>query len=291
MTIYTCERCHYTTNRRDNFRNHLHKQTPCPPTHSETETSVLLENLMTPKAFQCKKCDKSFSFATNLTRHMKAEHPNIVSTNQSHNTSSTETHNHSHNATNTTTTNETHTHSHNTSQSHNTEHSHNTTNNTTNNNNVNIHLNVFGKEELSHIMENEEFLTHCVKHITGQGLQKIINSIWCNRDVPENHNVELKRERKPRIVNVFVQDDQGKRWVEKLADDIVDDMIRKGTGILQVHNNKLYQYDEELGTIDLELHDIRSEALTKIANKSRGYSKKRDAIVVELKNHKATKNA
>jgi hypothetical protein len=286
MTIYTCERCHYETHLRSDFKRHLEKRIPCPPTHSDIDTKTLLEHLQQPKKYCCEHCDKSFLHARNRWRHIKAEHPNIVSTNQSHNTSSTETHNHSHNAT---TTNETNTNCHNTSQSHNTEHSHNTTHNTTNNNNVNIHLNVFGKEELSHIIENEEFLTHCVKHITGQGLQKIINSIWCNRDVPENHNVELKRERKPRIVNVFVQDDKGKRWVEKLADDIVDDMIRKGTGILQVHNNKLYQYDEELGSIDIELHDIRTEALTKIANKSRGYSKKRDAIVVELKNHKATK--
>lgn len=301
MTKYTCERCHYTTEYKTHLVRHLEKQVECPATYSSVPLETLLEKLQQPKKYCCEHCDKSFSHARNRWRHMKAEHPNITSTNQSHNSS--ETHTHSHNTTNTNTTNETHTHSHNTSQSHNTtEHSHNTTNNNTtnnnttnnttnNNNNVNIHLNVFGKEELSHIMNDEEFLTHCVRHITGQGLQKIINSIWCNGDVPENHNVELKRERKPRIVNVFVQDEKGKRWVEKMADDIVDDMIRKGTGILQIHNNKLYQYDEEAGDIDLELHDIRTEALAKIANKSRGYSKKRDAIVVELKNHRSsTKN-
>jgi uncharacterized C2H2 Zn-finger protein len=77
MTIYQCERCHYTTDRRNNFQKHLEKTIPCSPTHSDTKLSVLLESLMKPKAFQCEQCEKSFSFLKNLTRHIDTEHPSI----------------------------------------------------------------------------------------------------------------------------------------------------------------------------------------------------------------------
>lgn len=268
MANYKCERCHYFTQYKGDLKKHFEKKNECLPTHSTIDVKILLENLLQPKKYSCENCDKSFTHSRNLSRHIRTEHPSIF-TNKSHNS---ETNNHSHNTTNT--------------HSHNTEHSHNTNCH----NNVNIHLNVFGKEELSHILEDEKFLTHCVRHITGQGLQKIINSIWCNKDVPENRNVELKRERKPRLVNVFVQDENGKRWVQKLADEVIDDMIQKGTGILQVHNNKLYRYDEDMTESDVERHDIRTDALSKIKSKSRGYAKKRDSVLVELKNHKNVRN-
>jgi hypothetical protein len=277
MTIYTCERCHYSTQYKGDLKKHLEKQIECLPTYSTIDTKALLDNLLQPKIYTCEHCDKSFAHSRSRSRHIHTEHPN-TSTNQSHNTTTaTETHTQSHNATTT--------HSHNPIN-----HSHNTTHNQSHNTNcptINIqNLNVFGQEELGHILNNEEFLTRCVRHITGKGLQEMIKSIWCNKDVPENHNVELKRERKPRLVNVFVQDDKGKRWVQKLADEVIDDMIQKGTGILQVHNNTLYRYDEDMTESDIERHDIRSEALTKIKSKSRGYAKKRDAVLVELKNHK-----
>jgi hypothetical protein len=277
MTNYTCERCRYSTHLRADFKKHLQKQNECPSTYSSVDPQTLLENLLKPKPYPCSHCGKSFGYAQNLSRHEKSEHSSIFINNSqadhSQNSHNTETHTQSHN---------------NTSNSHN--HSNNTTTTNTNSNNtVNINLNVFGKEELSHILGDEEFLTQCVRNITGKGLQQIVNSIWCNKDVPENHNVELKRERKPRLVNIYVQDEKGERWVEKLADEVIDDMIRKGTGILQVHNNKLYKFDEDMTESDTERHDIRSNAISKLMRKSRGYGKKRDSIVVELRNLKAEK--
>jgi uncharacterized C2H2 Zn-finger protein len=75
MTIYKCERCHYTTDYKTHYVRHLQKQIDCPPTHSSTELSVLFEKLMKPKAFQCQHCSKSFAFKKNLTRHVSNEHP------------------------------------------------------------------------------------------------------------------------------------------------------------------------------------------------------------------------
>lgn len=279
MPTYTCERCHYTTEKMCNLKKHLQKKVECPSKHSATPLATLLENLLQPKKYHCAHCDKTFAYSQSRARHVRSDHPEVSSVenhSQSHN--STETHSQSHN--------QTHTHAHNSAN-----HSHNTTNTTNNISNsptINIsNLNVFGQEELGHILQNEEFLTRCVRHITGKGLQEIIKSIWCNKAVPENHNVELKRERKPRLVKVFVEDENNdKVWVEKLADEVIDDMIQKGTGILQVHNNQLYKYDEDMTDSDIERHDIRSDALSKIKNKSRGYGRKRDAVLVELKNHK-----
>lgn len=295
MPSYTCERCHYTTQKMCNFKKHLSKQIECPPTHSTIPLPTLLENLLQPKKYHCAHCDKTFAYSQSRARHVRLDHPNVT-TNQSnnvqetnaHNNNSTETHSQSHNETHSQSHNQTHTHAHNSAN-----HSHNTTTNISNSPTINIsNLNVFGQEELSHILQDEKFLTRCVRHITGKGLQEIIKSIWCNKSVPENHNVELKRERKPRLVKVFVADEKGggNKWVEKLADEVIDDMIQKGTGILQVRNNELYRYDEEMTDSDIERYDIRSDALTKIRNKSRGYAKKRDAILVELKNHKRESN-
>lgn len=75
MTIYQCERCHYTTNHRGNIKKHLEKKLPCPATYSTIDQAILLENLLKPKTFQCKHCDKSFAFPANLTRHINNEHP------------------------------------------------------------------------------------------------------------------------------------------------------------------------------------------------------------------------
>jgi hypothetical protein len=257
MTNYTCERCHYTTHLRSDYKKHLQKQTSCPSTFSNKDPSVILEGLAHPKAFHCAHCEKSFGYPQSLARHEKNVHQNITITHtDSNHHNITENHSNSHNMTN----------------------CHNT---------VNLHLNVFGKEELGHILNDEEFLTECVRNVSGQGLQNIVRSIWCNKNIPENHNVELKRERKPRLVNVFVDDAvSGKGWVEKLADEVIDDMIRKGTGILQVQNNKLYKFDEEMTESDTERYDIRSTAISKLMKKSRGYGKKRDSIVVELRNLK-----
>lgn len=285
---YVCERCHYTTSRRNNLKKHLEKPLACPPTHSSTETKDLLEDLMKPKAFPCQHCDKSFSYSHNLSRHMRNEHPSIVSQNTAHSHNTNHSHNH------TTTENHSHSHNNSTTNNANTTTNTNTTSDSHNNNNntVNIvNLNVFGQEELGHILNNEELLTRCVRHITGKGLQEIIKNIWCNKDVPENHNVELKRERKPRLVNVYIDDEQGTRWTEKLADEVIDDMIQKGTGILQVHNNKLYRVDEGMTESDIERHDIRDEALTKLKKKTRGYGKKKDSVLVELRNQKKEKMA
>lgn len=272
MPLYTCERCHYRTELKSDFKKHLQKINPCLETFSTKDSRIILEELLKPKEFQCTHCDKSFAYSQTLARHVKAEHPNISinshnHTNESHNT--TDSHNQSYNTTST-------------NQSHNT----NSLNTTTNNNTtVNIHLNVFGQEQLDHILEDENFLTHCARSITTDGLQKILKSIWCNKEVPENHNVHLKRERKPRLVNVYV-DDGEPRWVEKLADDVIDDMIKKGTGILQVHNSKLYRFDEEHTDSDTERYDIRNNALGKISSKARGYQKRRDSVVTELRNLK-----
>lgn len=75
MTIYQCERCHYETHLRSDFKRHLEKKVPCPTTHSTIDPTILLENLLKPKAFPCQHCNKSFAFPANLTRHVNKDHP------------------------------------------------------------------------------------------------------------------------------------------------------------------------------------------------------------------------
>jgi hypothetical protein len=60
-----------------------------------------------------------------------------------------------------------------------------TVNNTTNNN---ITINVFGKEDLSHL--TPEFLERCIK-MEGGGVMEVVKKIHFDPEKPENHNVRI----------------------------------------------------------------------------------------------------
>ena len=70
---YTCPRCHYKTNHRTAYVNHLNRVSPCATTHSKQTQSEILASIKKP--FQCACCGKTFAHSSSFYRHKK-EHSN-----------------------------------------------------------------------------------------------------------------------------------------------------------------------------------------------------------------------
>ena len=281
MIEHTCERCHYSTMFRNDLKKHFNKKIPCQAIYSQISCQDLLEKLTKLKEHKCDCCDKSYSYLSTLTRHKKGVHAEHLLTLENSN-------------------NQSNSNNISTSQSYNTSHSHNTTTTTHNNTNsnniinnptININLNVFGQEELQHILEDEDLLLHCLKNAKTTGIPTLIRKIWCNEDVPENNNVQLKRQHKPKLVSVYMKEgeDNEPKWIKQDANVIIDQMIEKGTKLLVMHNSKIYNLyceEEEKNVSDDERFDKRNETLTNIKCKKRGYGKHRDHAMSELRKFK-----
>jgi hypothetical protein len=212
---------------------------------------------------------------------------NNNTTSQSHNTTQN-TNTHSHNTTNNTTNTTTQ--------------SHNTTNTTTNSHNQNINietlnvvqLRLFGDEFTSHVENDHEFMTKCLKDVLSQGIPDLVNKIYFNPAVPENRNAKLEREHKPSRVMVFTQEgDENPQWKPKDLNEVVSKMIDKGCTLLVKHNNTLFCVDaqgdfaRQLSTDEKELYDFRSDRISSIKNKKRGlYGSIKNNVIIKAKEAK-----
>jgi hypothetical protein len=237
---HECPRCGYETNDLHNLRRHLDNKTICLPSKSDISIDEIKANLKTfNKVHQCSHCDKSFSHTSSLCRHVKDTHPSIEANTSIHN----ETNAHSHNTTNTNTTN---TNTNNTNN-----HSFNTTNNTNSHNNTTINnpiinINVFGKEDLEHILNDPEFIVRCLEKRLTSGIPDLIEKMSFNPEVPENHNV--KHEKKHYQPKVKVYTENG--WESQFRDEVVLNLVKKGTDIIIDNANEHIITDCERYTPD-----------------------------------------
>ena len=255
---YECQRCHHSTIRKCNFLDHINRKKLCSPQYSDISIDEIKEKLEKDcnekKIHKCEHCDKAFSQSYGLTKHIKAFH--VTNT-----IDSSINHNHSHNNT----TNNTH--SHNTSISN----SHNTTNNHTHNINLTINVLPFGKEKTDHVEANTEFMTNCLKNMTGHGIPELLKEIFCNEDVPENHNVKLKRQHHPSTMKVLVEAANGdKEWKDRDLNKVLEEMINTGTALLVKHNDKLYELIEVKDGDANDTFDMRNIKVGNLRSKKRG---------------------
>lgn len=101
--------------------------------------------------------------------------------------------------------------------------------------NININLNSFGQENVSHL--TDDFLSHCLMNPT-KGLPSLIETIHYNKDVPENHNIRCKS-LKQNIFEKYVDSE----WRSCDASNTLDELIRRGYKILNTHYAKHFQSD------------------------------------------------
>jgi hypothetical protein len=258
--LHECPRCHYSSDKKSNYINHLNKKNKCPTTFSDKSIEELIGELKVyDRTHTCEHCDKSFSFSSGLSRHMKEAHITITNTTDN---SVTNAHN--------TTDNSTHTdNSHN--HSHNIDNSVHTTNNYNISPNITIELRPFGKERLDYLLENQELMTKFLKSALTTGLPKMFQDIHMNDNVPENQNVKHKSSKYPAKVNVYMKEEgmDKAEWVAKHTHDIVEMAIRDMTNYLQKHKNDLYNEIENPTRDDEELFFERQEKLCNIRNKEK----------------------
>lgn len=251
--VYECPRCHYHTLNKYHYISHLKKKKPCPSLYSECDTATVLESIQTKerlyKQHTCKECNKCFSHASGLSRHMKTH----IEINNCHNNTTT-----------------------NTSNSHNTTNTINSNNPTTNNITISpvINLNLFGQEKIDYILQDKEFLTECLKDILRCGIPNILEKMHFNKDVPENQNVKFKREHHPKKMSVYTQDnnDDVPEWKVKDLDIVIKEMIDNSLSkFLIPHKNELYNnFPKPTDREQRETDHMRTERIANIKSKKKG---------------------
>lgn len=110
-------------------------------------------------------------------------------------------------------------------------------------------LNNYGDEDISHL--SEDFLSYCLMN-PKKGMTNLIQNIHYNKDVPENHNLRFKSDKK----NLF------EKWVDsewRLCDasNTLDELIKKGYKILNSHYTDFLMNDTSL--MDDEMKQIMIE--------------------------------
>jgi hypothetical protein len=108
------------------------------------------------------------------------------------------------------------------------------TNNVTNNI-INIQLNKYGDEDISHL--THEFLSYCLLN-PRKGLPNLIENIHYNKDVPCNHNLKYKST-KQNLLEKYVEEG----WIDCDASNTLEELIKKGYKILNSHFAEHYMND------------------------------------------------
>lgn len=95
-----------------------------------------------------------------------------------------------------------------------------------------LKLNNFGSEDISHILNDEEFLNKCVFCVKS-GLVSIVEKIYYDKDKPQNKTVLMKSVQRDTLVI-----HENGEWKIRHVNDIVPKMLLKGASIL---SNYLYK--------------------------------------------------
>jgi uncharacterized C2H2 Zn-finger protein len=270
---FCCPRCHYKTDRKSSYVDHLNRKLVCTVSFENKSIEELKEALNVCKEFACSHCNKSFTRKDNLTRHISQSHPttiNNISPTINPNTSYAHS---NHNTTNNAITNN------------NNSNNNNVTNNTTNvTNNNNIHINVIGKEDLEHVLNDAEFLEKCIKNILQDGLVNFIERINFNPSVPQNMNVKSHRIRDPALYKVMTDDG----WKLKDRDEILDQLIKLNADRLHIATQPTTEPTTEE---EKEIAEFRNIKVSELRNEKRGiYRPVKNSLNAVVETQKLTKS-
>jgi hypothetical protein len=241
--MYECIHCGYITNIRCNFDKHKNRKNPCNRSVKRSSQKGGDDpqkggddpQIVGYKEYICKLCNKSLSNAYNLKRHTETCKGHDSKTCKICKLTFASTHGRFIHNKNVKCKppidyNNTLLHTHN----------NNTTNNINTQNNINntqnININVFGKEDLSYLLEDKDLLQK-VKHYGKQGvygLAKMIEDVHFNVERPQNHTIIKPDEYGD---GVYIRGDDQK-WEFREFEDIRDELVNTLSKYIKMYTKK-----------------------------------------------------
>jgi hypothetical protein len=236
--IFKCSNCDYSSDLKSNVKNHINKKNKC------SDDAKIIE---IQSEIICEHCNKKYSTLPNLKRHLKKCSKNDFVNQKTMNgdgavnvmgdfTPNTKFEKNCNN---------------------------NEVNNTQNNNNmtVNMYLNSYDNTDYSKISDST------YKQILGKNLMivpKMIESVHCNKNIPENHNVYINN-KNGKYAMVY----NGEEWEIKNKEHIVDKLIFNNEYAIEewIHSinnedmvekfNKYIETKEKTGSIGMIKEEIK----------------------------------
>lgn len=224
-STFTCKRCGYCTKYKHVLVKHLERKNICEPKFDDTDVTVLIRECgdKPKKMYEC-MCGKSFDHEPSLYRHKRtcSKHidckankalieelqEKLASVEKELCCLKDQCK----------------------SEPHIIGDQYNVNNTTINNNTYVVMVNNFGSEDVSHVIEDKQFLDDCLKMLQ-TSIPNVVNKIYYDESKPENKTVVLKSaKRKTAMVHVG-----NGQWQETDLNQVVPLMVRKGSRILTNH--------------------------------------------------------
>lgn len=261
---FTCPRCHYSTKKRCNIRDHLNRKTPCTPVHSDEEVNMLYMDFSYEKSVcVCEFCGKGFASQKYLDMHIKSCVPAMSARVDA---LATQLNSMQHGCTNNNLIQSV--------QSNNIQ----IQNNIINNNNITINLNSFGSEDRSYL--KQELVKECYENLQ---IIPLIKDVYFNSDHPENHTIKLKSEKKKRVM----VHEGNKKWNEYDMNTSIDTMM-------QIEHTKIIKHFYEViwpdPTIDFEKKAFAQAEIVKLNDKNLRFFELRRNVQALLKSFEQRKD-
>lgn len=230
---FSCTRCGYECKFKQNLIRHLKNKTVCPANFSNDGREDLLNKLQKREegSFQCKDCYQKFKSRQGLTYHMKKQTCLEASTSSGNGTMQQKLEYLEDELNNLKSKLQ---------QDDNTRvqsisNSNNTINNINHGINVQINLNNYGQETLSHI--TPLFLRECLFECE-HGIKKYLDKVHFDKEVPENRNVRIKSIKSKLLEHLI----NGK-WMACDKNAKLDEMIQRG--YRELYKNYLEQKHDD----------------------------------------------
>jgi hypothetical protein len=253
--IYNCNRCGYNTISCQNIKLHFKRKNICAPILSDSEPSILYNELFgnqlnnIEKKFKCEYCEKSYASVESRCNHKKICKKRIeknVSVEEQMKQLSV-------------TVEEQQKQIEELKLQAKTSITHQTNIGTQNVQNITI--NAFGKEDIAYLTSSPEykkFMINCLKE-NEQGMLNLTDAIYYNKDHPENHNIK-KPNKKDNYMKVY----NGSKWQTKIAKETVETVFMK-------INHELMEFLETMENNSTPVKDVTMKKFMGSVGNALGY--------------------